>query len=496
MASGRRSESPTVATQGVYRRLLTAGAQLQRARRNHGLSGVAALAELCHREVDGSYLRLSNHKHVSIIASALAEPSDSRVVRMLDAMSPEDAAFYGSEANVVLSSPSSVIMRELEERYAFVGGSHAEYAAYFNRRDIPDMWVFRPVAEVRAYSGFSAVRKKQPGAQRKLLMAVAANYGWVDPRRRQSLGLFGGGVFGSLWVPDGSIDPSIFDLDNAFTRVETPPWVWPWAATPPLLSGEVWNLLSSDDQARFGRGTPLAPMYKRLAMGMSHSVLILMSIVYHQIGRWLAASRELAETTCARHLFIDWCEAAAGMARWRRQLQVWRTGGVLGRGVVLIALDTVERADVERSWASPGGQDVRAAVLFWQPRGSGGITEFAGLLREAIADGASDAALCVGPRHGAEYGGPVEERRRVDRERHRGVGERAVHRSAYDVRGCVVERLPLRVYLAPPLYRDAAGYGCLRRLAASDRRCCVHMSGRIPGGPGASRRRVRGLRGP
>ena len=47
---------------------------------------------------------------------------------MLDALPPLEAAFYGSEANVVPPDDerSSSIFEELQERYGFLGGDSSE----------------------------------------------------------------------------------------------------------------------------------------------------------------------------------------------------------------------------------------------------------------------------------------------------------------------------------------------------------------------------------
>ena len=41
---------------------------------------------------------------------------------MLDALGPEDRAFYELEANVILGGTSAVIQEEIESQYAFIGG--------------------------------------------------------------------------------------------------------------------------------------------------------------------------------------------------------------------------------------------------------------------------------------------------------------------------------------------------------------------------------------
>ena len=95
------------------------------------------------------------------------------------------------------------------------------------------MWSFRPLREAKAIAGFSAVRKKDPEKQRKLLMAVPTNFLWCDPANSTALGLHGGGAVSKLWVDGPALDLATFDADNAFTRIATPAWMWAYMAVFP-----------------------------------------------------------------------------------------------------------------------------------------------------------------------------------------------------------------------------------------------------------------------
>ena len=81
---------------------------------------------------------------------------------------------------------------------------------------------------------------------------------------------------------------SSLDEDSDFTFIQTPEWMWRWCAAPPLeawkvkhlLPFEVWESLSPPSEM-------VAPMYKRLAMGSSNSVHIIMQINLYTIGKAL-----------------------------------------------------------------------------------------------------------------------------------------------------------------------------------------------------------------
>ena len=72
------------------------------------------------------------------------------------------------------------------------------------------------------------------------------------------------------------------DESNAFSYVITPPWFWAWFAAPPMLAIEVWDLLPKDLQSRCRYDSWVAPQYRRLAVGFTHLVHILMSTNEHQ----------------------------------------------------------------------------------------------------------------------------------------------------------------------------------------------------------------------
>ena len=83
---------------------------------------------------------------------------------------------------------------------------------------------------------------------------------------------------------------SAFDENNAFTRVETPEWMWAWCSTPPVLAAAVWDLLPEDLRRVIRPHDWVSAQYRRLAMGSTHSVHILMNINITVIGRMLKRS--------------------------------------------------------------------------------------------------------------------------------------------------------------------------------------------------------------
>ncbi len=259
------------------------------------LIGAQATAALIRADRKDRYtFSTLSHNQVVFKADLLDEPDATwNSVNMLEALPPDESAFYSEERNVVSQCYSQEVFHQLTEQYAFVGGEYAEYVRYFNRRDMdPTLWTFLLPHEVRGTAGFSAVPKKS-GAMRKLIMMVPSNYAWCDARGRAELGMHAGGILSQMYVPSGAWCVSGWDESNAFTAIRTPAWMWPWATTPPVRAGDVWDRLSALQQKHLSPAAWVHPAYRRLPMGGSHSVHILMSVNLHIVGTALTSSRKL-----------------------------------------------------------------------------------------------------------------------------------------------------------------------------------------------------------
>ena len=223
-----RSQNNQMCVAAVHSLALRESLRLRMARRDCDLSGAPAVAKLLKEDkVDryGSSER-ARMSQTELVSELVDEPAPGRHVMMLDALPAEEALFYSEERHVVdACGKSSSMFNEIEDRYGFVGGSYAEYAAYFSRQDIRHLWTFDVPENVRAVAGFSTVRKKS-GRLRKLLMQCSANYMLSDVRARATQGMLGGSALGLLHAPSDAISAASFDESNAFTAVETPRWMW------------------------------------------------------------------------------------------------------------------------------------------------------------------------------------------------------------------------------------------------------------------------------
>ena len=128
---------------------------------------------------------------------------------------------------LISPSKSKVILAELEQQYGFVGGSQSEYVSYFHRDNLPtNMWHWDLWSECRTVTGFSTVCKKKAPMLRKLLMAVAFNYCFVDTKVRADLGMAGGGALTRVHSEGKGLAIASCGESNAFTYVLMPKWLW------------------------------------------------------------------------------------------------------------------------------------------------------------------------------------------------------------------------------------------------------------------------------
>ena len=321
---GRMTEQLREAHAKTHAVALREAKRLAVERRGSCPTGAQALEELVGRPEAAPYGWRRVVPQIPLVALRIDEPSEDRTVNMLEALSAEEASYYAEESNVVKPEERSrQLFDELQQHYGFVGGSAEEYTRYFNRQDLPsNMWHFGVASEVQCVSGFSTVPKKDGHSQRKLIMLVACNYMWDDARGRHEHGLHGGAAIARAWVSGDVLELAAFDESNAFTYVEVPKWFWSWQAVPPLRAHSIWEKLPQELRDRVRWDEWIYPMYRRLAMGASHSVHILMDINVTTVGRAFQAARRLHSDKDEEQLDDEqWC------ARQRQRKDAAAAGG-------------------------------------------------------------------------------------------------------------------------------------------------------------------------
>ena len=149
------------------------------------------------------------------------------------------------------------------------------------------MWHFVLPGQAKARAGISAVRKKDPTQQRKLVMACPANYLWIDVKKLYDHGMGGAAAVNHMASSGEEICVAVLDESNAFSAVRTPQWMWAYFACPNVVADDVWERLPLAFRSTVRRSDMITPLYCRLPMGSSHSVHVLMRINMTHIGRAL-----------------------------------------------------------------------------------------------------------------------------------------------------------------------------------------------------------------
>ena len=302
-----RQMKVTDARQLAMLRLLRQASVLARERRGLSLTGAQSAASILLKTPmdDFGYLKMGGITQVSMVADRMVEPKNEHYIDMLTALPDEDSLFYSREEYVVeKEGKSETLFQEIEAHYGFVGGEKQEYVKYLSRSDVQHLWTWAKMEQVKAVAGISTVLKKNQVDQRKLIMQCAANYVFSDPSARARLGMAGGAALTRCHVPGDVMSAAACDEDSAFTFIEVPVWMRAWQAAPPLLAWEVWDCLPASLQLQIQEKetTYVAPLYRRLAMGGTHSVYILMRINLHHVGKAMfnMAARSLTNAACAQ----------------------------------------------------------------------------------------------------------------------------------------------------------------------------------------------------
>ena len=104
-----------------------------------------------------------------------------------------------------------------------------------------------------------------------------------------------GAALAQLTSPHGRHHVLALDEGNAFTFLETPPWIRPLLSGPRVYASE---LPSSWTRKRWWGSTAPRPQYKRLPMGSTHAALIVLVINMDAADRSSRRDRRCAHITC------------------------------------------------------------------------------------------------------------------------------------------------------------------------------------------------------
>lgn len=219
--------------------------------------------------------------------------------------SPEvDALSYigGSFRDTIMNK--ALMMRELtpdEQRswdepnraYDIFGGSKKEWVRYLNLAVAEPLFHFAPAADCGACTGVVAVGRAKDTKLRKILAAIPFNLLMRKPEEvldslDTELGMLGPAALSCVSAGRDGISWCALDESQAFTSVAAPRWFWRYQCGPVVRAGDLRpeirpSWATRDDEL-------LRPQYKRLAMGNSWSVLILVVLHITVVRRTLLSS--------------------------------------------------------------------------------------------------------------------------------------------------------------------------------------------------------------
>ena len=114
---------------------------------------------------------------VDFLADQIAEPSDPEsTVDVMTEMPARWAEFYADEATVTAAGEKdAAILAEIDSRYCRVVGNMKEWVRYHHRPDVSSLWSWHPPEDIKSPCAVAAVKKKAPGALRKILAVCPKN---------------------------------------------------------------------------------------------------------------------------------------------------------------------------------------------------------------------------------------------------------------------------------------------------------------------------------
>lgn len=197
---------------------------------------------------------------ISLVAAAVALPSDASSVSLLDSLPPDVAAIWEAPSAALLL-PHSEIPKNLPRPR--VRADPAEYLLLLRRLADVDMVAFR-TERPRCVNGAFGVAKSD-GGTRLIIDARAANAHFrapLDP------GLPSPSDVAALACPQGeSLLAAKSDLANCYHSIRMPEWLMDYFGLPSVRAGDL-GLKGVDPEAR------VWPVCTRLAMGFNHAVYL------------------------------------------------------------------------------------------------------------------------------------------------------------------------------------------------------------------------------
>lgn len=277
----------------TWSKILVASQTLMTARRVSEISartGVLVWA-LLRKGVTDLHGRLEDQvKYVDFVGNLIQElPEHSGKADLLGALPGTVATVYADVRNILksLTVEEEAEFEAVRQRYGHVGGREEEFAIYLRREDVSDYWCFKTQEELEAGIAWAsaavlAVPRRKDHYQRKILACVPA--GLLIKRIKEmfpnnpgltSLGMYGGTSLGIIEADEGRLRYAGIDETQAFTSVVLPPGHAELQCGPLM---KVQDIPVRHRRPEWTMNQRVRACYKRMAMGRSDSVFLLMSI--------------------------------------------------------------------------------------------------------------------------------------------------------------------------------------------------------------------------
>lgn len=232
------------------------------------------------------------------ISSLIKEnPKGSPVVDGLGYIGGVFAATINEESQMLrtLTAEEEVSWAAVNKTYDIFGGPRQEWIRYLQSDAAHDLWHYDFADQCKACTGIVAVGRSKDDKLRKILAAIPFNLRMRLPkdvfdRSLTELGMYGPGALAAVSAPSGSIGWVALDESQAFTSVAAPRWFWPYQGGPSVRASNIPRYFwppGADAESL------LRPQYKRLAMGNTWSVLILVVLHMEVCRRSLETARAL-----------------------------------------------------------------------------------------------------------------------------------------------------------------------------------------------------------
>lgn len=184
-----------------------------------------------------------------------------------------------------LSQEEELEFLDLNRRYDHCAGDDREFHKYLSREDVRDYWKVErigdgtPLCKAQGDYATCAVlsvgRSKDEFLRKSLACVMPLGLLLKDCNEYEDLGMYGGAVFEHVFCSGHKMCWAGLDESQAFTSVVMTDWHWKYQATPVM---EFEDVPVCYREAGWRSGDKVRALYKRMAMGSTNSVFLLMMI--------------------------------------------------------------------------------------------------------------------------------------------------------------------------------------------------------------------------